>query len=323
MNRIVYIAHRLFAPHDRLLAALLADFLSKKFPETPLFLPFCDTDEDAFAHPEKGRLLYEKDRERLKKLALFIAFLHGPSYDEGVCMELGFAYALGAPTLVVTSDFISYGFEGDTEVFNLNDPLLELLSDRIIHLSEMPMPSNSLKSKYDNFAERNMATLDLMNERIYEAINLAPLNKEVTPPPDSDLVYIDFCGGEYAHYEPLVEQIIFKLQARGIRYYVAKRLQRDIPSTPRVAAEDDLKAASKASAYILGGSGSEVPAGAAAMVGFANALERPAYLYYGGRQLTYAAGREPNARNLMVLYGATKIIQSVSELEDTMLFTKS
>lgn len=323
MNRIVYIAHRLFAAHDRLLAAQSAEFISKKFPDIRLFLPFCDTDEDAFAHPEKGRLLYEKDRERLNNLALFIAFLHGPSYDEGVCMELGFASAVGAPTLTVTSDFISYGFEGDSEVFHLSDPLLELLSSKIVHLSEMPQFENLPLNKYENFARRNSATLDLINEKICEAISLTSLNKRSLPTVAGDSVYIDFGGGEYDHYEPLVEHLTSKLRASGIPYYVAKRLQRNSSTTTRIAAEEDLQAVKEASAYILGGSGSEVPAGAAAILGFANALERPSYLYYGGRQLTYAPGREPNARNLMVLYGATKIIQSVAEIESSMLFAKS
>ena len=97
--------------------------------------------------------------------------------------------------------------------------------------------------------------------------------------------------------------------------YIAKRFRSGDSVSVRDGAEEDLEAAIKATAYILSGNGSETPAGIAALVGFANALGRPVYLYYNGKQLTYAAGREPNQRNLMILYGATRILSDLTDLE--------
>jgi nucleoside 2-deoxyribosyltransferase len=35
------------------------------------------------------------------------AILHGPSLDDGVCMEIGYAAASGIPVLLLTTDFPS------------------------------------------------------------------------------------------------------------------------------------------------------------------------------------------------------------------------
>ncbi|MGK4584650.1 PfkB family carbohydrate kinase [Kitasatospora sp. HPMI-4] len=79
-----HVAHRLFAAHDRALAAALADRLAAKVGTERVFLPFCDTDEEDLVAEVKEQRLFELDRERLGRPDAMVALLHGPSLDDGV-----------------------------------------------------------------------------------------------------------------------------------------------------------------------------------------------------------------------------------------------
>ena len=102
---LYYVAHRLFAAHDRALGAYIADQLAGRAGANAVFLPFCDTDEENLVSDCKGRRLFELDCLRLRQITGMVAILHGPSLDNGVCMEVGFAAALGVPITIVTTDF--------------------------------------------------------------------------------------------------------------------------------------------------------------------------------------------------------------------------
>jgi methylmalonyl-CoA mutase cobalamin-binding subunit len=48
---LYYIAHRLFAAHDRALGAYFARRLAERAGMDAVFLPFCDTSEEDLADP--------------------------------------------------------------------------------------------------------------------------------------------------------------------------------------------------------------------------------------------------------------------------------
>lgn len=122
---LFYVAHRLFAAHDRALAAALASRIHRAHGPGSVFLPFCDTDEENLVAEVKGRRLFELDTQRLESITAMIALLHGPSLDDGVCMEIGYAAALGIPVIAATTDFQTYGPDPDGNRRMLfPDPLL-------------------------------------------------------------------------------------------------------------------------------------------------------------------------------------------------------
>lgn len=129
-----YIAHRLFAAHDRALSARLADTVATRTGESNVFLPFCDTDEENLVADVKGHRLFELDTERLRRLTALVAIVHGPSPDDGVCMEIGFAAALGVPVVLVTTDFQNYSLTPDGPRFTFPDPLLDIVATRIVRV---------------------------------------------------------------------------------------------------------------------------------------------------------------------------------------------
>lgn len=70
---LYYVAHRLFAAHDRALGARAAERLARKAGMNAVFLPFCDTDEEDLIDECKGRRLFDMDCERLGRIDGMIA----------------------------------------------------------------------------------------------------------------------------------------------------------------------------------------------------------------------------------------------------------
>ena len=141
-----YIAHRLFAAHDRVLAADLAERLAAKIGPDRVFLPFCDTHEEQLVAYVKGRRLFELDRERLRRIDAMVAILHGPSLDDGVRMEIGYAWACGVPVVVLTTDFQTYSLAEDGPRLEFPDPLIEAVTTRVIRLSRLGPPTTASES---------------------------------------------------------------------------------------------------------------------------------------------------------------------------------
>jgi hypothetical protein len=159
----IYVAHRLFAAHDRALATALAERLAAKVGAERVFLPFCDTDEEDLVAEVKGRRLFELDQERLSRLDAMIAVLHGPSLDDGVCMEIGYAAASGVPVLLLTTDFQTYSLTYDSAPLDFPDPLIQAVANRVIRVPRLGPPSSSLQqgaTRYAEFLSRNLAQVD-------------------------------------------------------------------------------------------------------------------------------------------------------------------
>jgi hypothetical protein len=157
---LFYIAHRLFAPHDRALGAYLARRLAHAAGPDSVFLPFCDTDEQDLVSDCKGRLLFDLDCARLRRIAGMIALLHGPSLDDGVCMEIGFAVASGVPVVIVSTDFQTYSREPAGPGTAFPDPLLEYLAARVVRVHRLgPQARHATHDRLSAFLRRNLATV--------------------------------------------------------------------------------------------------------------------------------------------------------------------
>ncbi|MFJ9034651.1 nucleoside 2-deoxyribosyltransferase [Streptomyces sp. NPDC102274] len=145
-------------PHDRALAAGLAQRLAAKVGPERVFLPFCDTDEEDLVAEVKGRRLFELDRDRLGRLDAMVAVLHGPSLDDGVCMEIGYAAAAGIPVIVLTTDFQTYSLTESGPGLEFPDPLLQAVATRIVRVARLgapALPSAPVHSRFTGFRSRN------------------------------------------------------------------------------------------------------------------------------------------------------------------------
>ncbi len=168
----VYVAHRLFAAHDRALAADLADRLSAKIGAHRVFLPFCDTDEEDLVAEVKGRRLFELDRARLSGLDAMVAILHGPSLDDGVCMEIGYA-AAGVPIVVLTTDFQTYSLDEAGPRLAFPGPLLQAMATHVVRVTKLGppnQPSGPPPSRFASFRARNTAQMSTALDATLDAL---------------------------------------------------------------------------------------------------------------------------------------------------------
>ncbi|MEU7244893.1 nucleoside 2-deoxyribosyltransferase [Streptomyces sparsogenes] len=304
-----YVAHRLFAAHDRALAAQLAHHLARKLGEDHVFLPFCDTDEEDLVADVKGRRLFELDRERLRRIRALIAIVHGPSPDDGVCMETGYAAARGVPVILLTTDFQDYSATPDGPRTHFPDPLLDALATRIVRTPRLAAITESPgTSRFADFALRNRAQVRQAVEVCVDAaLQLpAPAADTTAPVRASSTMYAEPSPYTLPH-RPLPDLA----RCPSVTVIGPTRFAAAEPVT---AARQDWAAALGSGRIIVDASGPETPPGAALLIGAACATGLPAAAYLPHSSYTHAAGREPNCRNLMIQYGVDAILRREEEV---------
>ncbi|MFF4189101.1 nucleoside 2-deoxyribosyltransferase [Streptomyces sp. NPDC001691] len=294
-----YVAHRLFAAHDRALGALVAHQLALKSGPEKVFLPFCDTDEEELTAPVKGRRLFELDRERLRSLTAMIAVLHGPSLDDGVCMEIGCAAALGIPVIVLTTDFQTYSAHENGPRWEFPDPLIETVATRVVRAERLGAPpSAGTGSRFETFAARNCVQIDRAVGQAVAAALTAPSLAQTMP--DRPVARGGTVFLEPSPYTPYPQAL--ESAARGIATVITA--SRFTSLDPRTAAGSDWAQALQAETLVADVSGPEAPPGAAVLIGAGRALERKIAAFHPNPHFSHAPGREPNWRNLMIQYAA-------------------
>ncbi len=301
-----YIAHRLFAAHDRALAAGLAERLADKTGPDRVFLPFCDTDEEQLVADVKGRRLFELDRERLQRIDAMVAILHGPSLDDGVCMEIGYAWAVGVPVIVLTTDFQTYSLTEDGPQLEFPDPLIEAVASDIIRVPRLGPPGSAPAggSRFTVFRERNIVQATNALDAAVEALLGVPAVARKAP---------DRSGGEAVFIEPSPyggwgTGDLARWAQAGRAVVLPERFS---APDPVPAAARDVAAAVGAGRLVVDVSGPETPPGAALLTGAATAAGAPVAAYAPRTGFTHAAGREPNWRNLMIQYAVQARLDSV------------
>lgn len=309
---LYYVAHRLFSAHDRALGAYAAHRLACRVGEDAVFLPFCDTDEESLTDACKGRRLFELDRERLRRVDGMLALLHGPSLDDGVCMEIGYASALGIPVVALTTDFQTYGPSRDGPSLTFADPLLDMLVTEVVRVHRLALPEENMADRFETFLERNLRTVRAaVDQAVTALLNAEPLRSASHA-----------AGGveaRRAFVEPspylvrdLWRETVGLLTADGWEVDVARRFYDS--SDPRVAAQRDWAASWDARLTLVDVSGPETPPGAAIIIGASAATGRPVLAAEPDGWWTFADGREPNWRNLMIQYAINGRFATLSEL---------
>ncbi|MFD4133721.1 nucleoside 2-deoxyribosyltransferase [Streptomyces goshikiensis] len=305
-----YVAHRLFAAHDRGLGALVARKLADKAGHDAVFLPFCDTDEEALVAPVKGLRLFELDQDRLRTLTGMIAVLHGPSLDDGVCMEIGYASALGVPVVVVTTDFQTYSAGERTTRWEFPDPLVETLATRIIRVDHLGEPEH-IPDRFDAFIARNAVQVELAATAAVNAVLTASQGPRPLPVPTvvrPGTVFLE--PSPYAPHPAALHEVA-RAQATAVMT-PSRFTARDSLASAR----SDWDMALRAESLVLDVSGPETPPGAALLTGAAAALGRKVAAFQPRPTYTHAHGREPNWRNLMIQYGTRTHLGDPQALAD-------
>lgn len=317
-----YVAHRLFAAHDRALGVLAAERLAATVGADNVFLPFCDTDEENLVADIKGQRLFDLDTQRLRALSGILAILHGPSLDDGVCMEIGYAAALGAPIVVVTTDFTTYGLTGDGPELTFPDPLIQTVCDDVVRVPKLASgPTHG--ERRARYSHRNTCQLEqAINQAVDRLLQLADPLSAVPQPSLEHQAGLVFC--EPSPYWPADtwDAVIDRLSERGYHPSTATRLSAGPVADPVQAAVTDWATATTAAVLVADVSGPETPPGAAVLAGAFTALGRPVLARHPRPVWTFADGREPNRRNLMVQYAVRHWFTDLPDLPDLPPMTR-
>jgi hypothetical protein len=309
---LYYVAHRLFAAHDRALGAYLAERLARAAGPDSVFLPFCDTYEQDLVSDCKGRLLFDLDCDRLRRITGMIAVLHGPSLDDGVCMEISFASASGVPVVIVSTDFQTYSQEpaGPTTVFP--DPLLDHLAARVIRVHRLGLqPRHASRDRLRAFLRQNLASISTAADQAASTL-LEATTEPARGPGVQRLPGLAFVEPSPYFRDPAWGDVSSALIARGWKVHVAHRLQPG--ADPVRAARSDWAAAMTASLAVVDARGPETPPGAALLTGALTARGMPVLAACPAAPQTLADGREPNWRNLMIQYAVAARYSCPAEL---------
>ena len=315
MTPLYYVAHRLFAAHDRALAAELAHRITQAHGSGSVFLPFCDTDEENLVDRCKGRRLFELDTQRLGRITAMAAFLHGPSLDDGVCMEIGYAAARGIPVIAATTDFQTFGPHPDGRAqMPFPEPLLPVVTSAVVTARRLGTADGPRSSRYAQFLAGNLATVDELLDQTVDALTELLHHGEPFPDigPSRPAAYLE--PSPYGIDDRMGDLAKLLLDA-GWEVHTAARFDGD---DPLEAARADWHALSRATIAIVDIRGPETPPGAAATIGACVASRRSVYAPAPGGWWTFAHGREPNFRNLMIQYGLTGTFDRPGQLIDML-----
>ncbi|MCU0499551.1 MAG: nucleoside 2-deoxyribosyltransferase, partial [Anaerolineae bacterium] len=227
-QRIAYIFTRLFDYSDKIKAEHLEQVVIKAIerahlqanltydPPSPYtFVPFRDTEQDMIDSPDQIRIIYDADIERLKRAFLLVGFLDGLSKDEGICMEIGYAFGLGTPVLLISTDFIWRAIKNCENTTHVIDPVIDLMVTRLIRKYDIP-PQDA------PFLDRLLAAQNVVYAQVEEAVYQLLLSDPTQPKWTTDSaahfdVYLEFGGGLFEWERRLMSQLSDELTCEGFR----------------------------------------------------------------------------------------------------------
>lgn len=324
-DAIIYIAGRLFDIDDKLKSenledAVLAgvrDVAGSRYLQVgrqPTFVPFRDAGQEELVVEDKTRRLFELDLVRLRRTTLLVSYIDGLAKDEGVCFEIGYAYASGAAILLISTDFFDVELPNGQET--PLDPLLCAAATRLIRQPHLTGTGRTfrevlLESRAHVMQSVRAAVRELLGEPEAHQPKLRPAATEA----GHREVFLDFGGTIYEWQELLQDELERMVQPKvGLTLVRARRYDTTSPRKPEEAAALDLATLVRASILVSCTDADEAPAGTAFLQGVMCALRRPVWMYNSKRTAIRAASDYRSSRNLMLDYSATRVFRSLKDL---------
>lgn len=294
----------------------------------PLYLPFRDTNEDQLLGCDDAfQVLYDADISRLEHLHSLITYLDDPSKDDGICMEIGYAYANNVPIILLSSDVQYYRI--NRSIAYHSDPIIHRIISEYIYMPEIPASKYDISSDCakmeliaEEYAERLKQAEDNILEKLtpvirklyknYDSYIPAPINSEL---PHKN-VCIDVLGGRYEWAKIIEKKIKDGLEKYGITSYCTERFSSKEESVV-VRGERDIKMLLSSDILAVCADGTETDAGAAALIGIAKKLGKTIILYYSAN-CDILEGNSSSMRNLMIELSADSICTTYSDAVDAI-----
>ncbi|MBN8641249.1 MAG: nucleoside 2-deoxyribosyltransferase [Flavobacteriales bacterium] len=327
-NKIIYCANSLFSPLSRIggynIASAIEDCIKSKGMKYRnykfTFLPFKDTQQSDIKGENKAHKIYELDIQKLQNSGAIIGRLDGIAKDSGVCMELGYAYALGIPIGIFSTDFIWEGFPSHTNKEDLDfDSILMCIATYSKHFTQTPTSSEYYSGQNQMLEIRMVSefTESCLNE--FEKLQNFK-NAPVLSQSGNTGVYIDIQGGKFEWSMQEQNTISQKLTSVGLEPTCATRYQIHSTKDKDIIAQskNDLQNLLQSKLAVFSADNIEMDAGSAALFGISVGLKIKTVLLYTSPTVLKGAGGQEMKLNLMIEQAADLVCSSKDELYDKL-----
>lgn len=334
-EKIIYIATRLFNIQDKMAGnkleqkvySILKDCVKRSGESMntyPLYLPYRDTNEDRLLGCDDAfEIIYEADIQRLERLYALVTYLDDPTKDDGICMEIGYAYANGVPIILLSSDVQYYRI--DRSISYHSDPIIHKMTAEYIYMPEIPPSIYEISSQCDRmemvakeYDERLLSAEEDILKRMESVIEGLFFDYEKYIPSQIKVdipnrkVFIDMIGGKYEWSRMIQEKIVKELEKSKVTYYCGNRFFCD-ENDMLTRGENDIKKLLASDIVAVCVDGTETDAGASALIGMAKKMNKTIILYYSST-CDILEGESSCLRNLMIELSADCICSSYEKL---------
>jgi nucleoside 2-deoxyribosyltransferase len=220
-------------------------------------------------------------------------------------MELGYAFGLGIPFLLCSSDFIVSRLDATNQTY-ICDPLVDLLASSTV-------AENGFE-KLDAFPYEmaHSEGLQYFASKVAASVVTLISSSSQRPefPKDPIVVngtFIDIAGGKYAYSDELERTISSK--ATNVSF--GRRWKEDCSPAALIS---DLRKTLGAKRCVFFADSAEMDPGSAFLHGVAVARDIPVSLFYSGSVLLVGPGGQTMRRNLMIAESAEHIFSTLDSL---------
>ena len=307
---LIYICTKLYNYNDKLQAEYLERAIKKRV-QCGTFMPFRDTDENNLMGPNRTKIVYESDIERLDsgKIVLLAVLYDGICKDEGISFEIGYAYGKGIPIFIINTDFIWYAVEEKEFLF---DPVISEMCSHYLH--QYDIINNG--SFYNSLLFSQNTAFDLAAEQIQQILDNSPMtthNREKLIVKND--VFIDFGGGKYEYQREYSNWLKGELNKTGITVEIANRYSVFGENSGKA----DIQHMLESEIYVCLGDESELNAGSAALLGLAKCSHKKTILYESSDVEIHGENGHRMKKNLMIDFSVERLAKTKQEIIDIIL----
>ncbi|MCL2355265.1 MAG: nucleoside 2-deoxyribosyltransferase [Oscillospiraceae bacterium] len=312
----IYIITKLFNVHDRLSSLYLSDKIDEWIKSGKLqefkkcFLPYRDSNEKVKGKENQTFEIFKMDCATMRESALIIGYFDGPNYDSGIGFEIGYAYVLNKPIILLSSDYFEIALSSDTNMRHSISALTTSIAN-IIHIKDSNNHNDNYGKNLLSFREElNKQLLMLLESEQYEKTNTKDNNNVCREATFDILIDYNFTKTESSRL--VLKQIISRLCSQGITYYIAT--------------DDDYECATRIfyklqctkNILIYGDSCFDLGVDSAIIQGMAFALSKKVILFSSENICLYQSDKFILYKNPMIEHSA-KTVCSIADLMEELI----
>jgi len=308
MEKQIYIVTKLFNVHDRIASLNLCNTIDKWIECGEIsgykncFLPYRDSNEKIKGKPNQTLEIFKMDCQSIQNADLLVGYFDGPVYDSGIGFELGYAYVLGKPIILITTDYFEI-IDDD----NAPSPITSLtvsIAD-IIHIRDSIRPVVDYRDSLEEVIEqiqhqlkRKISQIECVQRNtIFQKSNSAKFD-----------VFIDINFTKTESTNLILNNLLSSLHRKNKSYYIPTNM--DYSDASILIDKINL-----CKSVLILGDQFDFQVDSSIVQGMAFALEKRIILYSSWSLRLHQSDDFVLFKNPMIEHSPTKIIRTLADTE--------